>query len=103
MDRALTAIWCWSALAQCRLRTLAEQAGLRIDNGIAVDDQLRTSDPDIFAAGDCVSFPLTVYGGRRVRLESWRAAQDQGALAAANMLGKRRATGDRSVVLVRPV
>lgn len=67
---------------------LAEQAGLRIDNGIAVDDQLRTSDPDIFAAGDCVSFPLLVYGGRRVRLESWRAAQDQGALAAANMLGK---------------
>ena len=67
---------------------LAEQAGLIIDNGIAVDDELRTSDPDIYAAGDCVSFPLTVYGGRRVRLESWRSAQDQGELAAANMLGK---------------
>jgi 3-phenylpropionate/trans-cinnamate dioxygenase ferredoxin reductase component len=67
---------------------LAEQAGLAIDNGIAVDDELRTSDPDIFAAGDCVSFPLSVYGGRRVRLESWRSAQDQGGLAAANMLGK---------------
>ena len=35
-----------------------------------------------------MSFPLTVYGGRRVRLESWRSAQDQGELAAANMLGK---------------
>ncbi len=67
---------------------LAEKSGLLIENGIAVDDQLRTSDPDIYAAGDCVSFPLTVYGGRRVRLESWRSAQDQGGLAAANMLGK---------------
>lgn len=67
---------------------LAERSGLLIENGIAVDDRLRTSDPDIYAAGDCVSFPLTVYGGRRVRLESWRSAQDQGALAAANMLGK---------------
>jgi 3-phenylpropionate/trans-cinnamate dioxygenase ferredoxin reductase component len=67
---------------------LAEAAGLAIDNGIAVDDGLATSDPDVFAAGDCVSFPLSVYGGRRVRLESWRSAQDHGALAAANMLGK---------------
>ena len=67
---------------------LAEAAGLTLENGIAVDDELRTSDPDIFAAGDCVSFPLAVYGGRRVRLESWRSAQDHGALAAANMLGK---------------
>jgi 3-phenylpropionate/trans-cinnamate dioxygenase ferredoxin reductase component len=68
---------------------LAEAAGLAIENGIAVDDELRTSDPDIFAAGDCVSFPLSVYGGRRVRLESWRSAQDHGAIAAANMVGKR--------------
>jgi 3-phenylpropionate/trans-cinnamate dioxygenase ferredoxin reductase component len=67
---------------------LAEAAGLTIDNGIAVDLNLHTSDPDVYAAGDCVSFPLSVYGGRRVRLESWRSAQDQGALAAANMLGK---------------
>ena len=67
---------------------LAEAAGLALDNGIAVDEELCTSDPDIFAAGDCVSFPLFVYGGRRVRLESWRSAQDHGALAAANMLGK---------------
>jgi 3-phenylpropionate/trans-cinnamate dioxygenase ferredoxin reductase component len=67
---------------------LAETAALELDNGIAVDETLRTSDPNIYAAGDCVSFPLPVYGGRRVRLESWRAAQDQGALAAANMLGK---------------
>ncbi|KQT53840.1 MULTISPECIES: NAD(P)/FAD-dependent oxidoreductase [unclassified Aureimonas] len=66
---------------------LAEGAGLATSNGIAVDAELRTSDPDIFAAGDCCSFPLDLYGGRRLRLEAWRNAQEQGALAAANMLG----------------
>lgn len=66
---------------------LGQTAGLAIENGIAVDAQLRTSDPDIYAAGDCCSFPLAIYGGRRVRLESWRNALDQGQLAARNMLG----------------
>jgi 3-phenylpropionate/trans-cinnamate dioxygenase ferredoxin reductase subunit len=66
---------------------LAEAAGLRIENGIAVDDRLQTSASDIYAAGDCCSFPLAIYGGRRVRLEAWRNAQDQGNLAARNMLG----------------
>jgi 3-phenylpropionate/trans-cinnamate dioxygenase ferredoxin reductase component len=66
---------------------LAESASLAIDNGVAVDDRLRTTDPDIFAAGDCCSFPSALYGGRRLRLESWRNAQEQGALAARNMLG----------------
>jgi 3-phenylpropionate/trans-cinnamate dioxygenase ferredoxin reductase component len=66
---------------------LAQQAGLAIENGIAVDAQLRTSDPEIYAAGDCCSFPLAIYGGRHVRLECWRNAQDQGGLAARNMLG----------------
>jgi 3-phenylpropionate/trans-cinnamate dioxygenase ferredoxin reductase subunit len=68
---------------------LAEQARLAIDNGIAVDTFLATSDPDIFAAGDCCSFPLAAYGGRRMRLESWRSAQEQGGLAARNMLGAK--------------
>ncbi|MBX3529619.1 MAG: FAD-dependent oxidoreductase [Rhizobiaceae bacterium] len=66
---------------------LAEQAGLAIDNGIAVDAMLATSDAAIFAAGDCCSFPSALAGGRRIRLESWRAAQEQGELAARNMLG----------------
>jgi 3-phenylpropionate/trans-cinnamate dioxygenase ferredoxin reductase subunit len=66
---------------------LAEAAGLAVENGIAVDGMLRTSDPDIFAAGDCTSYPLPLYGERRIRLESWRNAQEQGLLAAANMLG----------------
>lgn len=68
---------------------LARQAGLLIDNGIAVDRHLATQDADILAAGDCCSFPLDIYGGRRVRLESWRNAQEQGNLAARNMLGHR--------------
>jgi len=69
---------------------LAQAAGLTIDNGIAVDAALYTSDPDILAAGDCASLPLPLYGGRRVRLESWRNAQEQGTLAAANMLGANK-------------
>ncbi len=67
--------------------TLAEAAGLAVDNGIATDAELRTSDPDIYAAGDCCSFPHDLYAGRRLRLEAWRNAQDQGNLAARNMLG----------------
>ena len=63
---------------------LAEAAGLEFENGIRVDDNFRTSDPQIFAAGDCCSF---VWRGARVRLESWKAAQDQGAFAASAMLG----------------
>ncbi|WP_146588804.1 NAD(P)/FAD-dependent oxidoreductase [Puniceibacterium confluentis] len=63
---------------------LAQEAGLTCDNGIAVDAAFRTSDPAVFAAGDCCSFE---WRGNRVRLESWKAAQDQGSHAAAAMLG----------------
>lgn len=66
---------------------LAQSCGLSVENGITVDGQLRTDDPDIYAAGDCCSFPHALYGGRRIRLEAWRNAQDQGSLAASNMLG----------------
>ncbi len=66
---------------------LAQRAGLVIENGIAVDEYLQTSTADVFAAGDCCSFPLALYDGRRIRLESWRNAQEQGTLAAANMMG----------------
>lgn len=69
---------------------LAAAAGLSIDNGIRVDGTLATSDPAIYAAGDCCSFPHPAYGGRRVRLEAWRNAQDQGTLVAGNLLGHRR-------------
>lgn len=63
---------------------LALRAGLRVENGITVDHCLRTSDPHVFAAGDCCNFP---WRGKRLRLESWRAAQDQGAHAAGAMVG----------------
>ncbi len=63
---------------------LAKDAGLSIDNGIRVDAFCRTSDPDIFAAGDCTSFP---FRDGRIRLESVQNAIDQGIAAAANMLG----------------
>jgi 3-phenylpropionate/trans-cinnamate dioxygenase ferredoxin reductase component len=70
---------------------LAGAAGLALENGIAVDARLVTSDPAILAAGDCCSFPHPHYGQRRVRLESWRSAQEHGALAARNMLGHNEA------------
>ena len=66
---------------------LAEKAGLLLDNGISVDETLRTSDPLIFSAGDCCSFPHALYGGNRIRIESWRAAQEQGDHVARAMLG----------------
>lgn len=67
--------------------SLAEACGLALENGIRVDERLATSDPDIFAAGDCCSFPHQLYGGRRIRLEAWRNAQEQGRHAAGGMLG----------------
>ncbi len=70
--------------------SLAEEAGLDLDNGIACDAMMRTSDPDIYAAGDCCSFPHAVFGGKRLRLEAWRSAQDQAAVAAENMTGGNR-------------
>ncbi|WP_128513893.1 NAD(P)/FAD-dependent oxidoreductase [Tabrizicola thermarum] len=63
---------------------LAEAAGLVIDNGIATDEMGRTSDPFIWAAGDCASFP---WQGGRIRLESVGNAIDQAEAVAANILG----------------
>lgn len=63
---------------------LAEQAGLDIDNGIKVDAYGRTSDPNIWAAGDCTSFP---YRGGRIRLESVPNAIHQAETVASNLLG----------------
>lgn len=72
---------------------LAQAAGLSLDNGIALDEMLATSDPDIFGAGDCCSFPHSLYG-ERIRLEAWRNAHRQGMVAAANMLGENRVYDD---------
>ena len=70
---------------------LAKDSGLAIDNGIACSETLATSDPDIFAAGDCCSFPHQLFGGRRMRLEAWRNATDQANVATQNMLGGSKA------------
>ena len=66
---------------------LARAAGLRVDNGIVVDDRLRTSAPDVFAAGDVANayHPLL---DRHLRVEHWDNAIGQGVVAAQNMLGK---------------
>ncbi|WP_434106003.1 NAD(P)/FAD-dependent oxidoreductase [Paraburkholderia caffeinilytica] len=66
---------------------LAQAVGLEVADGIVVDDRLCTSDPAIFAAGDVCSFPHALYG-RRVRLECWKNADDQGRIVARNMLGE---------------
>ncbi len=64
--------------------TLAEAAGLKIENGIWTDAFGRTSDPNIWAAGDCTSFP---FQDDRIRLESVGNAIAQAELVAANILG----------------
>jgi len=65
---------------------LAEAAGLTCDNGIVVDEYAVTSDPEIFAAGDCTSHPALA--GGRIRLESVQNAIDQAKHAALSMLGR---------------
>jgi len=64
---------------------LAEEAGLEVDNGIVVDEFCRTSDPDIFSAGDVTNHPNGLLG-RRIRLESWENAMNQGINAGKSML-----------------
>jgi 3-phenylpropionate/trans-cinnamate dioxygenase ferredoxin reductase subunit len=72
---------------------IAEAAGLEVDNGIVVDDHCRTSDPDIYAAGDVANQP-NGFTGRRLRLESYQNAQDQAQAAARNMCGGDEAYED---------
>jgi len=67
---------------------LAEAAGLTIDNGISTDETGRTSDPHIWAAGDCASFP---WRGQRLRLESVPNAIDMAECVAENIMGANKA------------
>jgi 3-phenylpropionate/trans-cinnamate dioxygenase ferredoxin reductase subunit len=66
--------------------SLAAAAGITVDDGIVVDQGFATSAPGVYAAGDCCRYPHPLYGGRPLRLESWRAAQEHGAAAARAML-----------------
>lgn len=72
---------------------LAERAGLELDNGVAVNGFLETSDPSISAIGDCCSFPYP-YGDRRIRLESVQNATDQARHVARRLTGHRTSYRD---------
>jgi len=68
---------------------LAEQAGLETGKGVITDKFLETSAPGIFAAGDIAEYDSVVHG-RRLRIEHWDVAFNQGNTAALNMLGKQQ-------------
>ncbi len=68
--------------------TLAQQCGLSVDDGVVTDRQCRTSDPAIFAIGDCARRPMAHYGDRLVRLESVHNAVEGGKIVAATLLGQ---------------
>ncbi len=80
---------------------LAERAGLEVDDGIVCDSKLQTSAPGIYAAGDCCNYDSVVHG-RRLRVEHWDVAMQQGIAAAANMLGRRARLRRRPLLLQRP-
>jgi 3-phenylpropionate/trans-cinnamate dioxygenase ferredoxin reductase subunit len=73
------------AIGQLPNIDLAQQAGINIDNGIAVTERCETSAAGIFSAGDCASH-VSRFLGKRVRLESWQNAQEQAIVAAKAML-----------------
>lgn len=66
---------------------LAEQAGVQVDNGIVVDDACRSSDPDIYAAGDVANFENPALG-TRIRVEHEDNANTMGRVAGLNMAGR---------------
>jgi 3-phenylpropionate/trans-cinnamate dioxygenase ferredoxin reductase component len=66
---------------------LAQRAGLEVNDGIVCDSKLATSAEGIYAAGDCCSYDSVIHG-RRIRVEHWDVAMQQGMHAARNMLGE---------------
>lgn len=68
---------------------LAQKAGLETDSGVIVDRYLETSAPGVFAVGDIAEYDSVVHD-RRLRIEHWDVAFNQGKYAALNMLGKRQ-------------
>jgi 3-phenylpropionate/trans-cinnamate dioxygenase ferredoxin reductase subunit len=68
---------------------LAQRAGLAVEDGIVCDSKLQSSAAGIYAAGDCCSYDSVVHG-RRIRVEHWDVAMQQGMHVARNMLGEQR-------------
>jgi 3-phenylpropionate/trans-cinnamate dioxygenase ferredoxin reductase component len=68
---------------------LAQRAGIAVDGAIVCDSKLRTSAEGVYAAGDCCSYESVVHG-RRIHVEHWDVAMQQGMHVAANMLGADR-------------
>src|SRR5262249_56553026 len=73
---------------------LAESAGLAVGDGVLVDAGMRTSDPDVYAAGDVASRDHPVLG-TRIRVEHWANALYGGPAAARGLLGRGAAVGGR--------
>ncbi|HJS79893.1 MAG TPA: oxidoreductase C-terminal domain-containing protein, partial [Vitreimonas sp.] len=71
--------------------TLAQQCGLTVEDGVVTDRQCRTSDPAIFAIGDCARRPMVHYGERIARLESVHNAVEGAKIVAATILGQSHA------------
>ena len=76
-----------------RSLALAEAAGIATDNGVLVDELTRTSAEGVFAAGDVAAFPHPLFGGR-LRLKSWRHAQNHGIAAGQAMAGAGKPYAD---------
>jgi 3-phenylpropionate/trans-cinnamate dioxygenase ferredoxin reductase subunit len=70
---------------------LAQECGLEVNDGIVTDEYCRSSDPNIFAIGDCASRPLAHYENRRCRLESVHNAVEGAKVAIAAILGRSQA------------
>ena len=81
---------------------LAISSGLKCDNGILVDVNGQTSDPHIFAVGDCSNHPNNIFK-QRLRLESVQNAVEQAKSIAASIAGKSQTIPRGSMVLVRPI